>query len=231
MKNPIHLKKMSLVMSAGLLAILLFSGGGAFAQVRFGIKGGLNLADMKYEAKDQTNGAPDANSLSTFNAGVIVDIPLISGLAIQPGLMVEGKGSKVEYSGALGSFTQKTNPIYLEVPVNVLFKPSIGAHTKLYFGLGPYVAMGIAGKSSSDAEASIGSYYSDHTLKFGDGSNDDFKQTDVGGNVLAGFEFDNGLLVGAQYGISFTNNAPNGNDNAPKILRNKVLSFSVGYLF
>lgn len=214
-----------------IIAIVLFSTLASSAQVRFGIKGGLNLADMKYEPKDQTDGTPDANSLSSFNAGVIVDIPLVAGLAIQPGLMVEGKGSKVEYSGSIGSFTQKTNPIYLELPVNVLFKPTIGANTKLYFGLGPYVAMGIAGKTSSNAQASIGSYYSDHDLSFGDGSDDDLKQTDVGGNLLAGFEFSNGLLVGAQYGMSFTNNAPNGNDNAPKILRNKVLSFSVGYLF
>lgn len=213
-----------------LLSFALLLGLGAFAQVRMGIKGGLNLADLKYEPKDQTNGTPNANSLASFNAGIIVDIPIVSGLAFQPGLMLSGKGSKVKYSGSLGTFTQKVNPLYLEVPANILFKPTIGKNTKLYLGAGPYLAYGIGGKSSSDAEASIGSYYSDHTLKFGNGSDDDLKQTDVGGNVLAGFEFGDGLLLGAQYGMSFTNNAPNGNDNAPKILRNKVFSISIGYL-
>lgn len=231
MKTLFLPSKYLLKTTGALTVVLLLTTFSAFSQIRFGVKGGLNLADMKYEPKDQTNGTPDANSLSSFNAGVIIDIPLVTGLALQPGLMLEGKGSKLEYSGSLGTFTQKTNPIYVEVPVNVLFKPAIGQHTKLYFGLGPYVAMGIAGRVSSNAEASIGSFYTSHDISFGDGSDDDLKAVDIGGNVLAGFEFDNGLLIGAQYGMSLTNNAPSGDDNAAKILRNKVLSFSVGYLF
>lgn len=214
-----------------LLSLALLAGSCAFSQVRFGLKAGVNFADLKYEPKDQTSGTPDANSLASFNAGLIVDIPIVTGLAFQPGLMLEGKGSKVVHSGALGNFTQKVNPLYLEIPANFLFKPSIGLNTKLYFGLGPYFAVGVGGRSSSDAQSSVGSYYTDHTLQFGNGSDDDLKATDFGGNILAGFEFTNGLLVGAQYGMSFTNNAPSGNNNAPKILRNKVLSFSVGYLF
>lgn len=213
-------------------SVFLLAGINAFAQVRLGIKGGLNLADMKYEPKDQTQGTPNANSLATFNAGLIVDVPLLQNVVyLQPGLMVNGKGSKVVYTGTAGTFTQKINPIYLEIPANILFKPSIGTGTKLYFGAGPYFAMGIGGKSSSDAQSNVGSFYQSHPLKFGNGSNDDFKQTDVGANILAGFEFSRGLIVGAQYGLSFTNNAPGGNNDAPKILRNKVLSFSVGYLF
>jgi hypothetical protein len=214
-----------------LLAVALAGAGCAFGQVRVGFKAGVNFADLKYEPKDQTSGTPDAKSLTSFNAGFIFDIPIVTGLAFQPGVMLEGKGSKVEHSGALGNFTQKINPLYVEVPANFLFKPVLGAHTKLYFGLGPYFAVAVGGKSSSDAQSSVGSYYTDHTLQFGNGSDDDLKATDFGGNVLAGFEFGNGLLVGAQYGMSFTNNAPSGNNDAPKILRNKVLGFSVGYLF
>ncbi|HEX5554208.1 MAG TPA: porin family protein [Chitinophagaceae bacterium] len=212
-----------------LLSLALITGLGAFAQVKVGIKAGVNFADLKYEPKDQTNGTPDANSLTSFNAGVIVDVPVVEGLSFQPGVMLEGKGSKVEHSGTLGTFTQKVNPLYVEVPANFLFKPTIGKNTRLYFGLGPYVAIGVGGKSSTNAEASIGSYYSDHTLKFGNGSDDDLKSTDFGGNILAGFEFGDGLILGAQYGMSFTNNAPDGNNDAPKILRNKVLSISIGY--
>lgn len=201
----------------------------ATAQVRLGVKGGLNLADMKYEARDQTSGHPDANSLASIHAGLIVDVPIVEGFSFQPGAMISGKGSKVEYSGSLGTFTQKINPWYVEVPANFLFKPAIGTHTHLYFGLGPYVALAVGGKSSSNASTSVGSFYTDHSLKFGNDSDDDLKQTDVGGNVLAGFEFGNGLILGAQYGLSFTNNAPDGNDNAPKILRNRVFSVSLGY--
>jgi hypothetical protein len=201
----------------------------ATAQVRLGVKGGLNLTDMNYEARDQTNGHPDANSLASIHAGLIVDVPIVEGFSFQPGAMISGKGSKVEYSGSLGTFTQKINPWYVEVPANFLFKPAIGTHTRLYLGLGPYVALAVGGKSSSNASTSVGSFYTDHSLKFGNDSDDDLKQTDVGGNLLAGFEFGNGLILGAQYGLSFTNNAPEGNNDAPKILRHRAVSISVGY--
>lgn len=219
-----------------LLFVFLLVGSCVFAQVRVGVKAGLNLADMKYEPEDETNGTPDANSLPSFNAGFIVDVPLIQGLALQPGLMVSGKGSKVEYTtNNLGNYTTTINPIYLEVPVNILFKPQIGAGTRLYFGAGPYFAVGIAGKQKFTFEGApiIGDGYTGHQLKFGNSSDDDLKATDVGAQVLAGFEFSKGLLVGAQYGIGFTNIAPDNNssNNKSKILRNKVLSFSVGYLF
>lgn len=214
-----------------VFSLLLFAGTSAFSQIRVGLKGGLNLADMKYEPKDQTSGTPDARSLLSFHAGLIVDVPLVQGLALQPGIMLEGKGSKVENVGSNWSFTQKVNPLYLEVPVNVLFKPTIGTGTKLYFGLGPYFAWGVGGKISYSGNIGNFNGYTDKVIKFGNNSDDYLKSTDMGANVLAGFEFSSGLLVGAQYGISLTNNAPDGSNNANKILRNKVLSFSVGYLF
>lgn len=189
------------------------------------------MADMKYEAKDQTNGTPDANSLTSFHAGIIMDVPLASMISIQPALMLTGKGSKVEYSGNNWNYTKKFNPMYVELPVNLLIKPTIGTNTKLYFGAGPYIAAGVGGKVSYSGNVGDLSGYSDHNIQFGNDNDDDVKPMDVGANVLAGFEFGNGLIVGAQYGMSFTNNAPNGDDNANKILRNKVLSISVGYLF
>ncbi len=203
------------------------------AQARIGIKGGVNFADMTYEPKNETEGTPDANSLTSFHAGIIVDLPLVQGLALQPGVMLSGKGSKVEYnSSAFGRYTAKVNPLYIEVPVNLLFKPAIGAGTHLYFGAGPYFGFGVGGKASYSYENTpIGDGYADHSLNYGNDNGDDLKATDVGANILAGFEFSNGLLVGAQYGLSFTNNASNGDDNATKILRNKVLGISVGYLF
>lgn len=214
-----------------LIPICVFIGLSAFAQVGFGIKGGLNLANLKYEARDESNGIPNAKSLQSFQAGIIVDFSIGEWFSFQPGMMLTGKGSKVKYSGTLGTFTQKVNPIYIEVPANILFKPSIGTNTRVYFGAGPYIALGIAGRSSSDAQASIGSYYTDHKLKFGNGNNDDLKRIDIGGNVLAGLEFGNSFMVGAQYGMSLINNAPGGNNDAPNILKNKVFSITAGLIF
>lgn len=214
-----------------IATLCMIIGGSAFAQVKLGIKGGLNLADLKYEPQDQTHGIPDANSLASYHLGLIVDLPVASMLSIQPGVFYTEKGSKLKYSGNNWDFTEAIKPTYIEVPVNILFKPTIGTNTKFYVGAGPYIAAGVGGEVSYDGNLGDISGHSDHDIKFGNDSNDDLKSTDIGGNVLAGFEFSNGLLLGAQYGMSFTNNAAKGENSDSKILRNKVLSISLGYLF
>lgn len=214
-----------------LLAAVCLSAAAMAQGVKLGIRGGLNLADMKYEPKDQTNGTPNANSLASFNAGLVIDIPLVPGLALQTGAGLSGKGSKVEWTNGSSSYAETINPWYVEIPANLVFKPQIAPGTRLYFGVGPYLGIGVGGKASFSGNTPIGNFYSDHTLKFGNDSNSDLTQTDVGGNILAGFEFGQGLTLGAQYGLSFTNNTPNGSNNAAKILRNKVLSINVGFFF
>lgn len=229
------MKKIMIYFFGSLVALLFviapFEKTSAQSQIRLGVKGGVNFADMKYEPKDNTNGVPDGKSLVSYHVGVIVDVPIADFVSIQPGLMLNSIGSKREYkSTTLGNYTMKVNPIYLDVPVNVLFKAKMGEGTKLYVGAGPYLGYGISGKVTFNAETPLGNGQIDHNIKFGNGNSDDLKKTDVGGNILAGIEFKN-LTLGAQYGLSFTNNAPNGSDNASKILRNKVLSLSVSFLF
>ncbi|MHB1923026.1 MAG: porin family protein [Chitinophagaceae bacterium] len=214
------------------LGAVFFMASPIFAQgVRLGIRGGLNLADMKYEPIDQTNGTPNANSLASFNVGVVIDGALAPEFSIQTGAYISGKGSKVEFSNASSTYTETINPFYIEIPANLVFKPALGPGTRLYFGFGPYAAFGIAGNANYTGNTPLGTFYGNHALKFGNSSGDDLKATDFGGNFLAGFEFMDGLTIGAQYGLSFTNNAPNGNNNAARILRNKVLSISLGFLF
>lgn len=201
------------------------------AQARLGVKGGINFADMKYEPQDETNGHPDTKSLQSFHIGAIMDLPITDLFAVQPGVMLNSRGTKAEYHNEnLGTYTLKVNPLYVDVPVNLLVTPSIGNGSKFYFGVGPYIGFGVGGKVKFDADTPLGEGQVNHDIKYGSDSNDDLKSTDIGGNVLAGVELGN-LLIGAQYGLSFTNNAPKGSDNDNKILRHKVFSVSVGFLF
>lgn len=215
---------------------LLFSGmlisSALFAQVRLGVKGGVNFPNMRFEPRDQTQGTPDVHSRFSLHGGVLLDVEFASQLAIQTGALLSGKGSKVVYDNPFGSFTNKLRPVYIEVPVNLLFKPWITYGMRLYMGGGPYIGFGIGGKTKFyGSDVPIGDLYTNHRLKFGNDSRDDLKKKDIGGNILAGLEFNNGLIIGAQYGLSFTNNAPRGSNSANKILRNKVFSISIGYLF
>lgn len=221
MRNKIVLSAVAVVFSMTAMA----------QGVRVGIKGGLTLADMKYEPKDQTNGTPNANSLSSYHAGFILDLPLVPEFSVQTGALLSGKGSRVEFTNSTGTYTRTINPLYIEIPANFVFKPKIGEATRLYFGIGPYMGIGISGKSRFTGNTPLGTFYQDHDLVYGDDSGSDLKKTDFGGNFMVGFELGNGFIIGAQYGLSFTNNAPNGDNNAPKILRNKVFGISIGYLF
>lgn len=227
------MKKKIVLFVAGLLAVsfLFLSVGKTYAQAKLGIKGGINFANMKYEPQDGTEGVPDANSFTSYHIGLIADLPIAMGLSIQPGAILNSKGSKVEFHSDILNYTKTVNPVYIDVPVNLMFKPQIGENTKLYVGIGPYFGFGVGGKITNEGNIGDIEGISDHDIKFGDDADDDLKSTDIGGNVLAGFEFGNGLILGAQYGLSFTNNAPGGSDDDAKILRNKVLSLSIGYLF
>lgn len=203
----------------------------ASAQAKFGVKGGYNLSDMKYEARSSVGDLPNSKSLSGFHLGLVADLPIVDVLSIQPAVLYNSIGSKIERGSDDAGYTVKINPQYVDIPVNILFKPQIAEGTRLYVGAGPYIGFGVGGKASVKGNVGDISGYADHDLKFGNSSDDDLKSTDIGGNVLAGLEFGSGFTIGAQYGASFTNNAPKGDDSDAKILKNKVFSISVGFLF
>ena len=58
------------------------------------IKGGDNFSNI---STSNDGSYRDGNMLSTFNVGVIADLPLSTLFSIQPGLVLNGKGSKVTH--------------------------------------------------------------------------------------------------------------------------------------
>src|SRR5687768_10755130 len=100
---------------------LLFATG-AFAQSSAQIRAGINLANVSV---DDNGRVDDANQLTSFQIGIIGDLPLAGNVfSIQPGIVFTGKGSKIQNgeSGQVGYYKQSSNPFYIEVPVNLLFK-------------------------------------------------------------------------------------------------------------
>lgn len=212
---------------------------GAMAQARVGIKGGYNLANI---SNTNSGGVDNSRGLSSFHIGAIADFPLSEIISFQPGVFFTGKGSKLE-SGTEGSatyFKSETKPKYIEVPLNFVGKIPVGTDTRIFLGAGPYAAFGVAGKNkytstiasiTTTGESDI-KWDDDTPFNTGDPNQgyDRYKRFDYGGNVLAGVEFGN-VLVSAQYGLGFGkifSGADNSSDDKSK---NRVWSFSVGYLF
>jgi hypothetical protein len=79
---------------------------------KFGIKGGVNLANM------YVDDVKDENMKVGLNAGFFAKIPVTRGFSIQPELLYSSKGAKLTYDNALfGNGEYRFNLHYIELPV------------------------------------------------------------------------------------------------------------------
>lgn len=204
-------------------------------------RAGLNLANVSVTENGRVD---EANQLTSFQVGILTDIRLGSMLTLQPGILYTGKGSKVQRgtSGQAGYFKQTFNPRYLEVPVNVLFKPQIGNSSRFFIGAGPYVAMGISGDTKTEGTRAItGNYNVEREITF---SNDDpttfnqeegtglgvIRRFDYGLNGTAGIEGRN-LVLSANYGLGMAKLQSGTNNNEDNNNKHRVWSFTLGFKF
>lgn len=205
------------------------------------IRAGLNLANVSTTASGRVN---DANQLTSFQVGVIGDVPLgTSFLSLQPGLLYTGKGSKIQQgtAGRAGYYKQTFNPMYLELPVNLLFKAPIAPGTKFFVGAGPYVAMGVAGKVKTEGVNFLGQPYTEvvKDIQYSNDNPTTFNQEegaglglvrrfDYGLNGTAGIETKS-IALGVNYGLGLAKLQSGSNSSQDNNNKNRVLSFTLGF--
>ena len=213
-----------------LVAVALFVSGATFSQTlssatsttQYGLKAGVNLP--KYNMTSEIVSYETESALN-FHITGFADVPIGSGFSFQPGISLQGKGSKVTAS-LFGLEVKGTeNTLAIEVPLNFVGKIPVGPG-KLYFGAGPYIAGSVAGKLKRQE---LDGSETSSDMKFGNGDDADQKFLDYGANFLGGYQFDSGLLICGGYGLGLANLLPNG-DSKNKT-NNRVLSFSLGYMF
>ena len=201
------------------------------------IQGGLNLANITKTSDGQTS---DNNILPSFNVGLLGRFGLSSTFDLESGLLLTGHGSKAEsyFNGGADYVKSKFNPLYIQVPLNAVVKIPLEKETSLFFNAGPYIAMGIGGKSKQESKFGPLMASSTETIKF---SNDDpftsqqedagydrLKRFDFGLNFGGGFEFEH-LILKVNYGMGLAKiNSTAGNNNYDDKNKYRTLSFSVG---
>lgn len=219
-----------------LLALALLSGS-VMAQskdgVKFGIRGGVNLASIAYSGSGISNDIKNASKPTTsYYFGGFVDIPISDVVSVQPGLSLSGKGGKFDYNvtgpGGVGSVVSKTSLMYIEMPINAVFNFS-----GFYIGVGPYLGYGIAGRTFTETKVNgvivPGLTDPERDVEFGSEAGNDSKPFDFGANALAGYRLENGLSIGLNYGFGVANNYP---DTANDVkASNRVFSILVGFSF
>jgi len=222
-------------------ALFTFLSSAALAQSSVQVKAGVNLANISVTDNGDVN---DNKQLTSFNVGILGDIPLVGKfLSFQPGIVYTGKGATTTFGNTSSStyYEEKFNPRYIEIPANLVFKLPFGDQTKLFAGAGPYLGIGIGGKSTVNGQIAGIAYNGEQDIDF---SNDDptttgteegarfgtLRRFDYGLNGTAGFET-NTIVLSANYGYGLAKlqSGTESSDNDKN--KHRVLSFSIGYKF
>ncbi|MBC9930225.1 porin family protein [Chitinophaga qingshengii] len=171
--------------------------------VKFGVKGGLNLAKLTNESSAKTR--------ASFYAGGLVNIALDENWAIQPELLYSGQGTKMKDSFLGGLITtQSTVKLdYINIPLMVQYS----IVPAFYLEAGPQLgilasAKAKAGKNTVDIK-------------------DNMKTVDFGIGVGFGYKFDMGLGVSGRYNFGLTNIY----DNSRYTSKNSVAQIGLFYMF
>lgn len=175
--------------------------------VTFGIRAGLNFANVSAEANHRIY---ETDNRTAFHVGVVVDIPIVKSLYVQPGFYLQSKGAKYEeieddeyYSSSGLEITG--SPLYLQIPVLLSYRCDFSDAVQLQVNFGPYFAYGVGGKlkvenwNERDSEKYSYNFFGDDL--------DDFKfnRFDCGLQVGAGFTFAKHYYVGFAYEFGLTN--------------------------
>lgn len=156
-----------------------------------------------------------------FNAGIVANIPVAEWFSFQAGLSFLQKGSNRTEMGVDVS-TEWVSLNYLELPLNFLYHTK-GRYGSFEIGAGPSFSYGLSAKG----KFFINTFTSVEKLHFGSNADDYLKRFEFGANMLAGFQFTNGLFINAVYNIGLSNVAGYSEDK----WKNYYGGLRIGYFF
>lgn len=234
--------KISKFYGSVFLFILVAAVNISYAQTKVSFKAGLNYSNIILE--DENGDQRETQSTPGLRIGLSVDVPIRGDFYIQPELFYSRKGFKQKdswYAGLGNDF--KVNANYVELPVNILYKPTMGSG-KLLVGAGPYLGYGTGGNWEAEETVVIGDImYDDHGDVFftddafdGGSGGDSYaygKALDYGVNFLLGYEFFNTISAQFNIQLGLANLQPEYNDGTTPegMLQNIGYGLVLGYTF
>lgn len=210
------------------IVFFLFAPNFSSAQLRVGLRGGLQVADMRTKPDNRT--VEEISKLQFgYQLGLVLDYSFNNVIFIQPALQINSKGSKIIQTNNImnNKLTIQNTPLYIDIPL--LLGVRLGVQGLKIFGMGgPYIAYGIGGKKSARFETLSGSLITESksSIEWGNEPSSDLRPLDMGFVVSAGVELGN-LQIGLHYTPGFTNIAP---DNSGRKLYNSSLGLNATLL-
>jgi hypothetical protein len=221
-----------------LFLLAAFISSSIFSQGKFYVQGGLNLANIS----TQNNGSVDkARVLPSFAIGLGGTFGISKVFDLESGLYLSGKGAKAEsyFSNSTTDNYVKArfNPFYLEVPLYGNLNLPLEKSSSFVVGAGPYVGMGLFGKTKVETKILGTSSTSSSNIVFNndnpttsqqeDASFDKVRRFDYGLNFHAGFDLDD-VIIKVNYGMGLAKINSNGSNNADDKNKHRVLSITLG---
>jgi len=185
-----------------------------YAQISFGIKGGVNVAEFSFQ--DQGTSIPQS-SINGFTLGGVLEIGLGGNLFLQPEAVFVQKGS--ELNTAITSL--KTNVNYLDIPI--LLKIKILNSNLLNINLlgGPSFGLALNGEETIQGG---------QTIDINFGGENGLKRFDLGINAGGGIGVNLGS-IGVFGDVRYLFGVSNISEDANREIKNKGLNLSVGLMF
>jgi hypothetical protein len=218
-----------------ILTIALALGVGANAQIKYGVKAGLNLSSLS--TVESSAGGISVNTLESdgltagFHVGGFVNFSFGGIIGLQPELLFSIQGGKQKAPSTLG--TPVGDPSvditfdYINVPVLLDIKPLPG----LSILVGPQIGFNIYKSATNEGETISGSDFDVIT-----NGSDGFNGIDFAAVIGAQYTFIGHLVLGARYNIGLTNTfSQTVNSSGINVdvtgWKNNVLQVSLGWIF
>ncbi len=208
-----------------------------------GIRGGYTSANLHITGEAPGSFSASGGSMDAYrgwHAELLLDVPLTSGLYLQPAFRYITKGTglnetadpKEELSGIYIPHGNSLRLNYLELPLSLVYKYPLGKG-RITAGAGPYLAYGLNGRYSYNIMQD-GRTISRHSkdVQFTRKNNDNLAVLrmhpwDAGANFSIGYEFFSCLTLGANYSLGFTDIDRQDLTSS----KNRYLGVSLGFLF
>lgn len=188
---------MKKIISALLVASCLFMAVPAQAQLRWGLKGGLNLN------KANLSGFGDnfkAENTTGFFVGPMVEFTIpIAGLGLDGALLYSQKKAKVVAESI--NTTNELKQHSLEIPVNLKYSIGLGKLAGVFFAVGP--SFGFNLKSTDDSPVVVDSPDAQPNNLF----DNSFRKASVSLNFGVGVKLIKHIQVGVNYNLLLTESA------------------------
>lgn len=178
------------------------------AQVKLGIRAGANYSSLDFSSNKSN---VESKYVLAYNTGIFTRFGLYDKFDLFTGLGISSKNGKAIVTEDGLITTVEINPLYLDIPVNLIYKYSLSDDLKLNLFIGPNFSYGLSGKIHSEVSGSV-KFALDRDMEFGDGEKSDLIQYDMGLNLGVAIEYKNfDFSIQNEFGL--INTSPNNGAN------------------